>query len=44
MIAGWSKSIELDGATLPAGLYLYRVIADSPIERSVQVGRFVRIR
>ena len=44
MMAGWSKSIELNGATLPAGLYLYRVIADSPIERSVQVGRFVRIR
>ena len=44
MMAGWSKSIELDGATLPAGLYLYRVIADSPTEYSVQVGRFVRIR
>ena len=44
MMAGWSKSIQLDGATLPAGLYLYRVIADSPTERSVQVGRFVRIR
>ena len=44
MTAGWSKNIELDGATLPAGLYLYRVIADSPTEPSVQVGRFVRIR
>ncbi len=44
MAAGWSKSVELNGATLPAGLYLYRVIADSPTERSVQVGRFVRIR
>ena len=44
MMAGWSKSIELNGAALPAGLYLYRVIADSPTERSVQVGRFVRIR
>ena len=44
MMAGWSKNIELNGAALPAGLYLYRVIADSPTERSVQVGRFVRIR
>ena len=44
MMAGWSKSIELNGETLPAGLYLYRVIADSPIGHSVQVGRFVRIR
>ncbi|MDE2827230.1 MAG: S8 family serine peptidase [Bacteroidota bacterium] len=44
MMAGWSKRIELNGAALPAGLYLYRVIADSPTERSVQVGRFVRIR
>lgn len=44
MVAGWSKSIELNGAALPAGLYLYRVIADSPTERSVQVGRFVRVR
>ncbi len=44
MMAGWSKNVELNGAALPAGLYLYRVIADSPIERSVQVGRFVRTR
>ena len=44
MMAGWSKSIELNGAALPAGLYLYRLIAESPTERSVQVGRFVRIR
>lgn len=44
MMAGWSKSVELNGAALPAGLYLFRVIADSPTERFVQVGRFVRIR
>jgi len=44
MTAGWSKSVELNGVTLPAGLYLYRVVADSPIERSVQIGSFVRIR
>ena len=42
--AGWGKSIELNGGSLPAGLYLYRLIADSPAEQSVQVGHFVRIR
>ena len=42
--AGWGKSVELSGRSLPAGFYLYRLIADSPSERSVQVGRFVRIR
>lgn len=44
MTAGWSKRIKLDGESLPAGLYLYRVIADSPQSRFVQVGRLVRIR
>lgn len=42
--AGWSKTIELNGESLPAGLYLYRLIADLPLGRVVQVGRFVRIR
>ncbi len=42
--AGWSKTIELNGESLPAGLYLYRLIADLPLGRAVQVGRFVRIR
>lgn len=41
--AGWSKTIELNGESLPAGLYLYRLIADLPLGRAVQVGRFVRI-
>ena len=42
--AGWGKSIELNGRSLPAGFYLYRLIADSPSGHSVQVGRFVRIK
>ena len=41
--AGWSKTVELNGESLPAGLYLYRLIADLPLGRAVQVGRFVRI-
>ncbi len=44
MSAGWSQRIELNGESLPPGLYLYRLIADSPSGNSVQVGRFVRIR
>ncbi len=42
--AGWSKTIELNGESLPAGLYLYRLIADLPLGRAAQVGHFVRIR
>lgn len=44
MEAGWEKSIPLNGESLPAGIYLYRLIADSPLEYSVQTGSFVRIR
>ena len=44
MAAGWEHSIELRGATLPPGLYLYRLTATSPGRRSTRVGRFVRVR
>ena len=42
--AGWGKSIELNGKSLPAGFYLYHLIADSSSGHSIQIGRFVRIK
>ena len=42
--AGWERSIEVDGAPLSAGIYLYRLIAESPSGRSVKTGNFVRLR
>lgn len=42
--SGWNHSIELTGATLSSGLYLYRVHASSPRGNAVHAGRFVRIR
>ena len=44
LASGWNHSIELTGASLPSGLYLYRVHASSPKGSVVHVGRFVRIR
>ncbi len=44
LASGWNHSIELTGAALPSGLYLYRVHASSPQGGIVHVGRFVRIR
>ena len=44
LAAGWEQSIELNGTTLSSGLYLYRLIAESPEGSSTHVGRFVRIR
>ena len=44
MAGGWGRSISLSGATLPAGLYLYRVHASTPEGDKVHAGRFVRIR
>ena len=44
LAAGWEHRIELSGATLSSGLYLYRLIATSPEGSSTHVGRFVRIR
>ena len=42
--SGWSQSIEINASSLPAGLYLYRLIAHSSLRSDVRVGRFVRIR
>ena len=42
--AGWAQSIEVKGASLSAGVYLYRLMVDSPKGSSVKVGRFVRVR
>ncbi len=44
LAAGWKQSIELVGAGMPSGLYLYRVHASSPEGSAVHVGRFMRIR
>ena len=44
LAAGWERRIELRGATLSSGLYLYRLIAMSPEGSSANVGHFVRIR
>lgn len=41
---GWSRSIEVTGASLPAGLYLYRLIADSPEGPKVKMGDFVIVQ
>ena len=41
---GWQRGIDLSGASLSSGLYLYRVHASSPQGSVVHVGRFVRIR
>ena len=40
--AGRERTIEINGGSLPAGLYLYRLIADSPAGISVQSGKFVK--
>ena len=42
--AGWERSIDLSGASLPSGLYLYRVLAISPEGELVRTGRFIRVR
>jgi len=42
--SGWSQSIEINGSSLSAGLYFYRLIANSSLGSVVQSGRFVRIR
>ena len=42
--AGWSQSMEINGESLPPGLYLYRLTVDSPSGILNRMGRFVRIR
>ena len=42
--AGWERAVELHGSSLPAGLYLYRLIADSSQGVSVRTGRFMVVR
>ncbi|MDE2826039.1 MAG: S8 family serine peptidase [Bacteroidota bacterium] len=44
LTAGWSRSIRIEGTTLPSGLYLYRIRADSPVGIQRQAGRFLRVR
>ena len=44
MQAGWDQSIQVNGAPLSVGVYLYRLIVDSPAGTSVKAGRFVRVR
>ena len=44
LTAGWSRSIRLEGAALPSGLYLYRIRANSPVGIQRQAGRFLRVR
>jgi len=42
--AGWKKSITVHSESLPSGLYLYRLVANSATEYSVQTGRFTKLR
>ena len=44
LVAGWGRSIRLEGAALPSGLYLYRIRANSPVGILTQAGRFLRVR
>jgi len=44
MSAGWAKTITIHGESLSPGVYLYRLIADNPEERSVQTGTFMKIQ
>lgn len=41
--AGWGRKINLNGGSLPSGIYLYRLIANSSSGNSVSVGAFVRV-
>ena len=44
LTAGWGRSIRIEGAALPSGLYLYRIWANSPVGIHRQAGRFLRVR
>ena len=42
--AGRHRQIKIDGASLPSGIYLYHLIANSPIGIFVHTGRIVKVR
>ena len=42
--AGWEQGIEISGAALSSGLYLYRLSTASPEGGSVHMGFFIRLR
>ncbi len=42
--AGRSQSIQINAESLPPGIYLYRLTANSSSQGSVVIGRFVRTR
>ena len=44
LAAGWGLSIRLEGATLPSGLYMYRIQANSPVGIQRHAGRLLRVR
>ena len=44
MFAGRNQAIELSGASMPSGMYMYRMLADSREGRAMHVGRLVRVR
>ena len=41
--AGWERGVDLSGAGLPAGMYLYRVQVVSPEGTITQTGQFIHI-
>jgi len=42
--AGWEQEIQLNGSSLPSGIYLYRLTVTSPQTSSVHIGHLTRIR
>ncbi|MXZ17171.1 MAG: S8 family serine peptidase [Rhodothermaceae bacterium] len=44
LTAGREKSVDLNGESLPSGLYLYRMIVTSPESTVTHVGSLVRVR
>ena len=44
LAAGWERGIDLSGAGLSSGVYLYRVQVTSPMGTAVHGGRLVRVR
>ena len=42
--AGWNRGIDVSGAGLPSGVYLYRMHVDLPEDLIIKSGSFMRIR